>query len=153
MTNHKRFWRGERIVYRILIVFCTIVLVVALIGGYIVSECEPKEENTIPEEQQDYGMDGVENGIHLRTGLVAAEGLQETVVHCTTCHSADLIIQNRLDRDSWVSTIRWMQETQNLWDLGENEEIIINYLVTNYPAIEKGRRENLKNVVWYQLEE
>ncbi len=153
MTDHKRFWRGERIVYRILIVFCTIVLVVALIGGYIISECEPNEENTVPEEQQDYGMEGVENGVHLRTGLVAADGLKETVINCTSCHSADLIIQNRLDRDSWVSTIRWMQETQNLWDLGENEDIIINYLVTNYPAIEKGRRENLKNVDWYQLED
>ncbi|NAS10393.1 monoheme cytochrome C [Poritiphilus flavus] len=153
MTDHKRFWRRERIVYRILIVICTVVLVVALIGGYILSECEPKEESAVPVEQQEYSMDGVENGIHQRTGLIAAEGLNETIVNCTSCHSADLIIQNRLNRDSWASTIRWMQETQNLWDLGENEEIIINYLVTNYPATEKGRRENLKNVDWYKLEE
>ncbi len=48
--------------------------------------------------------------------------------------------------------IRWMQQTQNLWDLGENEELILDYLSTYYPPEEKGRRENLKDIEWYEME-
>ncbi len=51
----------------------------------------------------------------------------------------------------WNATIKWMQETQNLGDLGENQEVIVNYLVTNYPPKEIGRRENLNNIDWYEL--
>ena len=94
----------------------------------------------------------VVDGIHLRTGLKAAEGLTEVVTHCTPCHSAQIIMQNRLDAASWKSTIQWMQETQNLWDLGEQEEIIINYLVTNYPPVKKGRRASLSEIEWYELD-
>ena len=46
-----------------------------------------------------------------------------------------------------------MQKTQNLWDLGDNKEIIINYLVTNYPISSKGRRQNLSVTEWYELDE
>lgn len=44
-----------------------------------------------------------------------------------------------------------MQETQNLWDLGDNEKVIIDYLVKNYPVESKGRRAPLKDVEWYPL--
>ena len=93
----------------------------------------------------------VENGIHVRTGLKDDEGLMTVVTHCTACHSAQLVIQNRMNAERWNATIRWMQETQNLWDLGDNQEVIVNYLVRNYPPTEKGRRENLKNIEWYEL--
>ena len=73
--------------------------------------------------------------------------------HCTACHSAQLITQNRMNEEGWNTTIRWMQETQNLWELGDNQEIIVNYLVKNYPVIDKGRRENLENIQWYDFEE
>ncbi|MBT8320990.1 MAG: monoheme cytochrome C [Eudoraea sp.] len=102
-------------------------------------------------EEDDY--DKIENGIHVRTGLVDAEGLMTVVNNCTNCHSAQLVIQNRMNEERWIATIRWMQETQNLWDLGKNEEIIVDYLVTNYPLKKKGRREILSNVEWYVLEE
>ena len=76
-----------------------------------------------------------------------------TVVNnCTNCHSAKLVIQNRMNKERWLATIKWMQETQGLWDLRDNQEIIVNYLVTNYPPIEKGRRENLTNIEWYEIE-
>jgi hypothetical protein len=75
----------------------------------------------------------------------------EVVNNCTNCHSAKLITQNRMDREGWATTIKWMQETQNLWELGENEEVIINYLVTNYPTVSKGRRQNLEGIEWYEL--
>ena len=93
----------------------------------------------------------VENGIHVRTGLKEDEGLMTVVTHCTACHSAQLVIQNRMNKERWNATIRWMQETQNLWDLGENQEVIVDYLVRNYPPTEKGRRENLKDIEWYEL--
>ncbi len=93
------------------------------------------------------------NGIHQRTGLKEGEGLMTVVTNCTACHSAQLIIQNRMNRERWNATIRWMQETQNLWELGTNQEVIVNYLLTNYPVIHKGRREKLENIEWYVLEE
>ncbi|HAV24887.1 MAG TPA: monoheme cytochrome C, partial [Bacteroidetes bacterium] len=40
---------------------------------------------------------------------------------------------------------------QGLWELGGNQEIIVNYLVANYPSIKKGRRMRLENIEWYEL--
>jgi len=146
MTNHKRFWRRERAVYRFLIVICALVLIVAIIGIYFVDKSN--EEYTSVSVQ---GADEIENGVHLKTGLVEGVGLMETVNNCTSCHSAKLLTQNRLSKEGWVSAIRWMQETQNLWDLGKNEELIVNYLAKNYPPENKGRREILDETDWYEL--
>ncbi len=96
--------------------------------------------------------DSIENGIHIRTGLIEAEGLMTVVNNCTNCHSSKIILQNRMNTERWNTTIKWMQETQNLWGLGKNQEIIVNYLVTNYPVKDKGRRDNLSNIDWYELE-
>lgn len=57
-----------------------------------------------------------------------------------------------MSKEGWITSIKWMQETQNLWDLGENEEIIVNYLAVQYTPIKKGRREGLTNIEWYALE-
>lgn len=97
-------------------------------------------------------FDKIENGIHLRTGFVDGEGLMTVVNNCTNCHSAKLVTQNRMTADGWQATIKWMQETQNLWDLGKNEEIIVDYLAEYYAPERKGRRQNVTNVVWYKLE-
>lgn len=94
----------------------------------------------------------VVDGIHVQTGLIDAPGLQLVVQNCTTCHSSKLISQNRMNLAGWTSTIKWMQETQNLWDLGDNEETILAYLATNYAPTEKGRRARLENIEWYELE-
>ena len=91
------------------------------------------------------------NGIHQPTGLKEGEGLMIVITHCTACHSAQLITQNRMNKERWNATIRWMQETQNLWELGDNQAIIVNYLVENYPIDNKGRRENLQDIQWYEL--
>lgn len=95
--------------------------------------------------------DAIENGIHVRTGLIATEGFMTVVNNCTNCHSAKLVTQNRMNAERWNATIKWMQETQNLWDLGANQEIIVNYLVTNYPPKAKGRRMTLTDIDWYDL--
>jgi cytochrome c1 len=95
--------------------------------------------------------DKIENGIHVRTGLIDAEGLMTVVNNCTNCHSAKLVTQNRMNAERWNATIKWMQETQNLWYLGANQEIIVNYLATNYPPVKKGRRMNLTDINWYEF--
>ena len=100
---------------------------------------------------EDDDFDKIENGIHLRTGFAEGEGLMVVVNNCTNCHSAKLVTQNRMSIDGWRATIKWMQETQNLWDLGKNEDIIINYLATYYAPESKGRRQNLNNIEWYEL--
>ncbi len=77
------------------------------------------------------------------TGLVVAPGLDVVKANCTVCHSARLISQSRADRQGWLSMIQWMQKTQNLWPLGPNEPIILDYLATNYAPEATGRRANL----------
>ena len=112
---------------------------------------EPSQEYVTVPKVEEENFDRIENGIHVRTGLIEAVGLTEVVNNCTNCHSAKLVTQNRMNKERWIATIRWMQETQNLWDLGNNEEIIVNYLVTNYRPKKKGRREILSNIEWYEL--
>ena len=108
---------------------------------------------TIVAEIIDEDEDRIENGIHVRTGLINADGLMTVVNNCTNCHSSKLVVQNRMTAERWNATIQWMQETQNLWDLGRNQEVIVNYLVTNYPPETKGRRMVLTDIDWYELED
>ncbi len=126
-----------------------IVIFYMIEGGTDIQENGENEYTTFPYDDSDR----IENGIHVRTGLIDAPGLQETVNNCTNCHSAQLVMQNRMSAERWHATIRWMQETQNLWPLGEKEDIIVDYLVTNYPPKDKGRREALSDVQWYDLKQ
>jgi hypothetical protein len=99
--------------------------------------------------------DRVENGIHLATGLKVAPGFDLVRVNCTACHSAELVIQNRATREGWKEVIRWMQRTQGLWDLGEKEKLILDYLAAHYAPETSGRRPPLDQqaIEWYPLEE
>ncbi|GAB3892738.1 hypothetical protein GCM10028803_05910 [Larkinella knui] len=88
------------------------------------------------------------------TGLVVDERLNLVVAQCTACHSSKLILQNRFTRDGWKEKIRWMQRTQKLWDLGETEPVVLDYLVKYYGPEQKtfdGRRKPLPTVQWYKL--
>lgn len=154
-----KFRENVRGIYRLMLVLCSFIGVITIMGIYIMTDPTLSAfKNQTPEEtvvaipnEDDY--DKIENGIHVRTGFIDAPGLMETVNNCTNCHSSKLVIQNHMNKEGWVATIRWMQETQNLWDLGKNEEVIVDYLVTNYPPKEMGRRENLNDIEWYNLEE
>lgn len=95
----------------------------------------------------------VVDGIHMATGLIVDDGFEQVKASCTACHSSKLITQNKADREGWKKMIRWMQETQNLWDLGPNEDIILDYLAKNYAPKATGRRMNLTNIEWYTLED
>ena len=48
---------------------------------------------------------------------------------CTACHSAAIILQNRMSRQRWDETITWMQDEQGLMDLSpETRKQILDYL-------------------------
>ncbi len=157
MKREQDFRNFVKTIYKGLTVVFTFASVIAILLLYLI--VDPKlsffkaEETTAYVVAEEIDEDRIENGIHVRTGLIDAEGLMEVVNNCTNCHSAKLVTANRMNKERWAATIDWMQETQNLWDLGGNEEIIINYLVANYPPQKKGRRMALTNIEWYELEE
>lgn len=155
MSKHDDFKKEAKKVYHfMMLLFSVFVFTGAILTYYMIdpsfSGFIDDTDNYVSVEEIDEDL--IENGIHVRTGFVDAEGLMTVVNNCTNCHSAKLVIQNRMSKAHWNATIRWMQETQNLWDLGNNQEIIVHYLVTNYPILDKGRRESLTNIEWYDLE-
>lgn len=107
---------------------------------------EPAGE--IVEELPEY-----ENGIHLATGFIQDENVELIIGNCTNCHSAKMVTQNRATREGWLTMIRWMQETQGFWDLGDNEPLILDYLEKHYSPEKKGRRAPLTDIEWYALED
>lgn len=145
-----------KIVYHLLILLFILITIV-LVGTYTYlyedKNVKQGESNIISEDSGNTTLETeMKNKVHI-TGLAVGEGLTEVINNCTSCHSAKLITQNRMSKEMWLEAIRWMQETQNLWDLGKNEEVILNYLSTHYAPIEKGRREPLTNIEWYTLTE
>ncbi|MEM7040743.1 MAG: hypothetical protein AAF570_27525, partial [Bacteroidota bacterium] len=86
------------------------------------------------------------DGKDVATGLVVDQDWELVKGSCLSCHSAKLITQNRMSRDRWEGTIRWMQETQNLGDLYDNEPKILDYLARNYAPKKRGRRPRLENI-------
>lgn len=157
MRPEEEFRKNIKIIHKSLVVLFCFVGIFACALVYLM--IDPSLSAFKPKEATEYlaldeaNEDRIKNGIHVRTGLIEAEGLMEVVNNCTNCHSSKLVTQNRMSKERWEATIDWMQETQNLWDLGKNEAIIVNYLVTNYPPTEKGRRQILTNIDWYELED
>ncbi|MDY7115999.1 hypothetical protein RAN53_06525 [Halomonas sp. SSL-5] len=78
------------------------------------------------------------------SGLVMAEGWETVRSNCTACHSANLVTQNSGTRNHWEYLIRWMQETQGLWEFQpETEDTILDYLAEYYGPKEDTRRPAL----------
>ena len=76
------------------------------------------------------------------TGLVISSGWDLVRAHCGSCHSHKLVTSQRADRQTWLSMIRWMQETQNLWDFDSTtENMILDYLTREYPPNFNRRRQ------------
>ncbi|GGF20503.1 hypothetical protein [Echinicola rosea] len=140
-----------------MVVVLGVVVMVLLVGlvflqqnpGVLVSKNEGEKENPPPLVTENL----VKDGVHVATGLVAEKGYETVIANCTNCHAANLITQNRGNKEHWEKLIDWMQETQGLWDLGQNEEIIVDYLAAYYAPVQRGRRANLDEIEWYELEE
>lgn len=78
------------------------------------------------------------------TGLIVDSGVEVVKTNCTVCHSAKFITLQRGNRQTWLDMIRWMQETQGLWEFDpKTEKIILDYLEKNYAPSESSRRPNL----------
>lgn len=159
MEKRERFDQAVRQIQKLMIAIVVIFMIMASAILYLLVDPDlsafysnSNEEEYIVVQKVEEDFDKIEDGVHVRTGFVEGEGLMTVVNNCTNCHSAKLVTQNRMSKERWVATIRWMQETQNLWDLGNNEEIIVNYLATHYAPIKKGRRQNLTDIAWYELE-
>jgi hypothetical protein len=91
-------------------------------------------------------------GVDPESGLALDKNMLLVKGQCTACHSSKLILQSHFDRDKWIERIRWMQRTQKLWDLGEFEPAILDYL-TNYYGPQDipfdGRRMPLPSQKWH----
>lgn len=88
------------------------------------------------------------------SGLIDDPNLMMVKAQCTSCHSTKLIMQHRFTRAGWTERIRWMQKYHKLWNLGEAEKPVLDYLSAHYgpvPAKAQGRRTPLQNVKWYTL--
>ena len=82
------------------------------------------------------------------TGLLLAPGWELVMAHCGGCHSYRLITAQRGDAAFWLTTIRWMQGTQNLWPIPDNQETaIVAYLAENYYETDWGRRPPLSPIL------
>jgi hypothetical protein len=139
----------------LLVAVCALLLVYAL-GDWQAPQAGVEARPPVVEAPVvDDEWDRVEDGVHVMTGLKVAEGFELVRANCTACHSGKLIAQNRATREGWQEMIRWMQATQGLWELGENEAAILDYLAANYAPEETGRRANLniEEIEWYLLEE
>ena len=84
--------------------------------------------------------------------LARDKGFETVQKLCTSCHSSQLIVQNRASREGWLEAIRWMQRTQNLQTFdAQTETLILDYLAKNYAPNKKGRRVPLKIKRWYSF--
>jgi hypothetical protein len=127
------------------------IFLIAMLGAGIVLQ-------TLPETPVKY------NNVHTaiadttktdpETGLIVDENLYMVKAQCTSCHSTKLITANRFTRDGWKQKIRWMQANHNLWELGDAEKPVLDYLEKNYsPTASVARRAPLKDIRWYKLEQ
>ena len=141
----------RNLVYYSLVLSILMFLVLMLKFGWIHLPSSNDVSETNPEIQEET----IENigEIDVESGLIIDEGLDIVKAQCGACHSTKLVAQNRFSRDGWVELIRWMQNTQNLWDLGEQEVVILDYLEKHFSPQETGRRKNLEIVEWYTLDE
>lgn len=66
-------------------------------------------------------------------GLVREGNWQPVQQQCGICHSLQLVTQNRGTREQWLRLLRWMQQTQGLWELPDAlENDILDYLARYY---------------------
>lgn len=90
------------------------------------------------------GQSVVAADIDSATGLRVATNWELARAHCGVCHSYRLVTANRGDRGYWLDTLRWMQRTQNLWPIPEDQETkLLDYLAANYNETDWGRRPPL----------
>jgi hypothetical protein len=150
----KKLLRIVQLVFRLTLMVLFLAVTLGGVGLYLYYNPKPlitKNTETNPDVNQ-LTAEIFTDSIHNATGFIQGEHLDLVISNCTGCHSSKLIIQNRASREGWIGMIKWMQETQNLPDLGENEDKIVDYLATYYSPEEHGRRKSLTDIQWYTLD-
>lgn len=128
------------------------ILFIAMLGAGIVFQTLPETSANHPTISGNALADTTK--LDPETGLVVDENLYMVKAQCTNCHSTKLITANRFTRDGWKQKIRWMQANHNLWELGDAEKPVLDYLEKNYsPTTSAARRAPLKDIRWYKLEQ
>ena len=65
--------------------------------------------------------------------LVEAEGVEETYIYCSACHSERLVAQQGLTREKWIAMLEWMVEEQGMPEIEEPDySRVIDYLAEHY---------------------
>ena len=66
-------------------------------------------------------------------GLIIDTNVELVENHCLACHNSGLIVNMNANRDAWIAAIRWMQESEGLWEIpAEDESKLLDYLVKHY---------------------
>ena len=78
------------------------------------------------------------------TGLIIADNWKLVATHCMLCHSTKGFTAVRLDRKNWEKIIRMMQEKNGLWQLGDIEPKILDYLEKNYGLSEENYNPKIR---------
>jgi hypothetical protein len=86
------------------------------------------------------------------TGLIMDANLEVVVVNCIACHSAHLITYTSADSSQWHDMIKWMQQTQGLWDLGNDEKSIIEYLSQHYGPSNRQNQSEEITTTWHEID-
>ena len=112
----------------------------ALAIALLVAACSQQEAATEPAVAPAPNA-AAEPSLDPVTGLKMSDNWEIVRAHCTGCHSARLITQQRGSAEQWLVMIRWMQKKQNLWQFEpDTENRIIAYLAANYPPSDAQRR-------------
>ena len=157
MKNHidKDQARDESVLVKVALLINSIAMLLVLCAFFLIIVVEfpnlfSAEKEMVAVVTED--LDRIENGLDVETGFIAEGDYLLVKRTCISCHSSKLVLQNRATKEGWQDMITWMQATQKLWDLGENEEKIIHYLATYYGPEAKGRRAPLEVDEWYEIE-
>ena len=111
MQEHAKFKQQVKAIYRLMAGLFGLFIVAAIGILLLVSNPDWTRKKTTEIEPEYVAVtepddfDKIENGIHVRTGLIEADGLMTVVNNCTNCHSAKLVTQNRMNEERWIATI------------------------------------------------
>ena len=155
-TNDEKLFRDVDRILTAIIVSLVIIFAIPLTLAYkaLVPERVTSVLDDTPPAVHD--SNAIRDGLDVETGLIAEGNYQLVKSTCTACHSSDLILHSAFDRETWIEKIRWMQRSQKLWDLGQSEDPILDYLEKYYgpdSAMVAFRKPPLKDIHWYVLED
>jgi len=67
------------------------------------------------------------------SGLPRTEGVETVVAQCTYCHSAALVMQQRLSRERWDERVNWMIAERGMPEPdAADRKVILDYLAAHF---------------------